>query len=76
MTRKGPHKKTNICIVCSEKHNISATDTQSHEYHLRHELIQDIFPKLNAASRELLITNICDTCFDARFNSADKETND
>ncbi len=36
-------------------------------------LIQDIFPNFSIADRELIISNTCDTCWQAMFGNNEEE---
>lgn len=54
------------CRSCGECQKISfnANDWQRWQ---EGEYIQEAMPYLSAAEREMLISQICDTCFDAMF---------
>lgn len=63
-------KKINMVIECQECNkefyfNITATQYQT--YIARTGYIQDIFPELNPAEREMFISGICPECWDKMF---------
>lgn len=51
------------CPCCQQNHFITV-DIKDYEKWQNGELIQNAFPYLSAAKRELLITGICPTCWD------------
>lgn len=59
------------CHTCKEYHRIQVT-TQDWFYYINgKDLVQNLFPYLNAGERELLITATCDTCFNRLFAELD-----
>ena len=50
------------CPFCG-KENIVEVDEASYERWENGELIQNVWPDMSPATRELLITGICDSCF-------------
>lgn len=58
--------ETTPCPVCDEKH-IMILDEQGYVDWQYGELIQNAFPSLTVADREVLISGTCDKCFDEMF---------
>jgi hypothetical protein len=54
------------CIECGDKHAISCT-TEQYKRYVYGDYVQDIFPELDAGTRELLISGICNDCWDNIF---------
>ena len=56
------------CRLCNKTHELKVTERDYIEYsqsNRRH--IQDIFPYLTPAERELLISQTCDDCWNKMF---------
>jgi hypothetical protein len=56
------------CPVCHKDHTVKVNQYRFEEYSDTHIHIQDAFPELSAAERELMITGICDPCFKTAGN--------
>lgn len=50
------------CISCNQVYTIPVTDKQLAEWKAG-KLAQDCFPNLSAAQREILISGLCNNCF-------------
>lgn len=59
------------CPICN---NISAIKIDKHKFMLYNSgfgKIQDLFPDLSENERELILTGICNTCWNALFDAID-----
>lgn len=56
------------CEQCGEQHFIAVNRTDWQDY-LDGKLAQDAFPYLQADNRELIISKICDKCFNKIFEN-------
>ena len=56
------------CISCKDTHILMVSNHDLKRWE-GGELIQDAMPYLSAGERELLISGICETCFDKIFGS-------
>ena len=61
---------TRACQLCHETKEIHCTDEQYRRW-LDGELIQRAMPDVPKGERELLISGICDQCFDRIFPEDD-----
>lgn len=62
------------CRMCKKIVYLEAKVSQWEEYHSSHRRnIQTIFPEFTPGQRELLISGICETCFDNMFGQEDDE---
>lgn len=62
------------CGICDEEIPLHVYEKDAEEYmssNRRH--VQDIFPYLSAAERELLLSRICPKCWDMMFGGDDEE---
>ena len=59
-------KLTIDCVCCQESHDVKCNWKDFNKWE-QGELIQDAMPYLTAAERELLISGVCDSCFDLMF---------
>lgn len=63
------------CRMCNEKIELKVCEEDFNEYayspHRR--LIQEIFPYLTPAERELLISSVCGKCWSKLFSDDDEE---
>ena len=57
------------CPYCHRKHVFTITDEQFNKYANGESYIQTIFPELTAPEREMLITGICEECWNKIFSS-------
>ena len=63
------------CRMCGQFFQIAMTPEQEAKLdkpRSERPLIQDIFPELSAATRELLISGTCETCWDKLFPADDE----
>lgn len=51
-----------VCPFCGEKTVIEVTEEQAFAYFYTDALVQNIFPEMEASSRETLISGICEKC--------------
>lgn len=76
MLIKGDSKNVTLAIVCplcgKTSYLIVPTDGYT-AWKLHDVLVQDAFPYLPAEDRELLISGICPTCWDAYFNILEED---
>ena len=54
------------CVSCG-KNNVLYVPAEGLKKREQGELIQNCFPTLSADERELFVSKICGTCFDAMF---------
>lgn len=61
------------CVNCGKTHTVFVNNEDWEEYynseHRRY--IQDIFPYLTPAERELLLSNVCPECWEDIFSDED-----
>ena len=63
--------KTNInitCLFCNQVKTLSVEKEDLEKYKSGNGYVQDIFPYLDAGQRELLISRVCNECFDETFS--------
>lgn len=58
--------RTTPCVVCGKQHEF-ILDNEAYANWQYGEYIQNSFPDLSAADREILISGTCDECFDQLF---------
>lgn len=56
-----------VCPECGKKNYIEMSDEQYQKYTEGSDLIQRIFPEMSPAQREILITGICEDCWNKLF---------
>lgn len=64
------------CRMCGQLFQIPMTPEQEAELdkpRAERMFMQDIFPELSAATRELLISGTCETCWDKLFPADDDD---
>lgn len=61
------------CTMCRQVYTL---DVQMQDYQRYREgaMVQDAFPYLSAGQRELLISGLCDTCWDYTFREKSENT--
>jgi hypothetical protein len=57
-----------VCEECGLQKVIAGNPEQWEAYIYKTKNIQDIFPELSAADRELMLSGICGECFDKMFS--------
>lgn len=70
-------KTTNIvktCVMCNNTYKLEVKTNDLHAY-MRGKNIQDAFPYLSAGDRELIISGICNTCFEKLMVDDEPEEN-
>ena len=60
------------CIRCGESQHIAAR-TADLDAWIGGELIQNAMPYLSAGEREILISGVCETCFDNMFAGEEED---
>ena len=55
------------CRVCGTMHNIIVPKAGYKQWAQGHKHIQDAMPAVSAGDRELLLSQICPTCWDKMF---------
>jgi len=60
------------CVKCGTIHALGVKTYDWVEYKNGDVLIQNAFPYLNAGERELILTGICDNCFNQMFKDDDE----
>jgi len=61
------------CRKCGSIFSIKVKYSDLQTFKKGEKKIQNIFPYLSPGERELLISNICETCFDSIFKNMAKE---
>lgn len=61
---------TKPCCVCGTTHFFEL-DAEAYDAWQTNTKIQDAFPELSVADREILISGTCDECFHKLFSSED-----
>ena len=56
-----------VCQECGKKNYIEMSDEQYQKYTEGSDLIQRIFLEMSPAQREILITGICEDCWNKLF---------
>jgi len=56
------------CKVCKTRYNVTVDAADLIVYKQGNTLIQDAFPYLTQGGRELIISQICEPCFDRMFS--------
>lgn len=55
------------CTVCANSYNVAVNSIDYKRWNNKEVLIQDAFPYLNDGERELLMSSMCETCYDYIF---------
>ena len=63
------------CLICKRTYRIMVSNKELRNYD-KGALVQDAFPHLSPDDREMLISNICGSCWDIIFKDADDEYDD
>jgi hypothetical protein len=58
-----------ICPVCEKVSQLSVDSDKYNQYMQRKDLIQNVFPELNPAQREFIMTGYCSDCQHIIFGS-------
>ena len=58
---------TRNCPRCNKRQEVTAEQQDFIDWQSGKKLIQQAFPYLSAGQREMLITGICDACWDKMF---------
>lgn len=61
------------CPICKESHEVTVEFSDYLDWKCG-KLSQEAFPYLSANDREMLISNICPTCWDKMFGQATSRT--
>lgn len=61
------------CVRCGEVHKLKLDIRKVNRWLKGKENIQDVFPELPAADRELLLSQICGKCWDEMFGGEKDE---
>ena len=64
---------TTYCPDCNRETNIPVTE-EGYNKRLNGAKVQDAFPELTPAQREMLITGICGDCWNAMFKEDDDDS--
>ena len=56
-----------VCPVCGKPHPVTVEIEDLKDFKERRKHADEAFPYLNAGQRELLITGICDACWETLF---------
>lgn len=59
------------CPICGKVNKLEVDDCKLMLYKAGHGKIQQLFPELSAAERELIKTGICNTCWNEMFPKED-----
>lgn len=60
------------CIVCNKTYELPVYEEDYNKYMAHECMVQDAFPYLTPDQRELLISGICDSCFDNLFDEEEE----
>jgi hypothetical protein len=60
------------CVECGKGFDIPSTKEQYRRW-IQGEYVQNVFPELDAGTRELLISGICNECWDNIFAFMDQD---
>lgn len=60
------------CRICKKDFALKVKKEDHTDYISNGKLIQNAFPYLTAGERELIITEICETCFDDIFKEGEE----
>lgn len=63
------------CPFCKRIYRVVVSNKELRNYD-EGALVQDAFPHLSPSDREMLISGICDTCWDEMLKDADDEYDD
>jgi hypothetical protein len=55
------------CVACHTVKEFQVTDSQLAAYQSGKGYIQNIFPAMAPADREMLLSHLCEKCFDEMF---------
>ena len=61
------------CSVCGETIQVNVKPREYHAWAIERRLVQDAFPGMTPATRELFISGTCEKCFDRMFKEPDGE---
>tara|TARA_R100000664_G_scaffold18148_1_gene27163 strand:+ start:1975 stop:2259 length:285 start_codon:yes stop_codon:yes gene_type:complete len=70
MIETGTMEMNVACNICNNSTTLAVNPVDVIQWQ-QGKLIQDVMPYLNAAERELLISNTCDKCFNDLFPCSD-----
>lgn len=59
------------CTKCGQVHDFSVPFDRLEAYHLRRMHVQDAFPEMSAGDREMFVSGLCDSCFNALFSESE-----
>jgi hypothetical protein len=69
-TFKNPMTLEVDCRFCGKTVNLVIEQEDFRKYRNNDGLVQDIFPYLSAGEREMLISGMCEDCWDKLFSDA------
>lgn len=72
-TEPANHAFTNSCIYCGDSITFMMTEAQYKRWKIDLEYIQDVFPHLDSATRESMISGTHPLCWDQIFLEEDEE---
>lgn len=64
------------CIRCKANHIMYVRDTDLDRYYNTNSLIQECFPYLSTAEREMMITGFCPACQEEIYSHFDDDDNE
>lgn len=64
---------TRFCRSCKKQVDIEMNSVQLRELSIGIKKMQDIFPEKTPGEREILISGMCEECFDELFSEEDEE---
>ena len=64
-----------VCIMCGEFHGVAVDYDGYRKWKAGEGLIQDLLKENTDGERELLISGICEHCFDELFTLEEEEEN-
>lgn len=69
MTELRTHQVVIVCGTCRKAHmiHVRRSDWEEWTTRINRRFVQEVFPYLSAAERELIMSNTCGQCFDAIF---------
>jgi hypothetical protein len=72
VTNESDTSKSITCTVCGSGYRFTVKEDDWKKYLAKEGHVQDLFPYLSVDIRELLISQICGSCYDTMFAEDDE----